>query len=120
MDLKQLEEVNFKNSILTHYGYLTFKNCINLNKIIDSDSSTLVRLNNSTFRNTGLTKYNCPDILKHMNNYNFKDSIKLETVNLNKLETLGKYNFKNCASLNEVTLSNKLEKIGFRSFENLP
>ena len=118
MDLKQLKEVNFKNSILTHYGYLTFKNCINLYKIIDSDSSTLVRLNNSTFRNTGLTKYKCPASLKHMNNYNFKDSIKLETVNLNNLETLGKENFKNCASLNEVTLSNKLEKIGFRSFEN--
>lgn len=116
MNLNNLVKVELNNSILTHYGYLTFKNCVKLNNILDSPN--LKKLNNSTFRNTGFTTYKCPDSLKEMTNYNFKDSIKLEKVNLNKLETLGKENFKNCASLNKVTLSKNLKTIGFRNFEN--
>lgn len=116
MDLNNLVKVELNKPKLKHYGYLTFKNCVKLNKI--TDSSELEKLNNSTFRNTGFTTYNCPASLKEMTNYNFKDSIQLKTVNLNNLETLGKENFKNCASLNKVTLSKNLKTIGVRSFEN--
>ena len=44
MNLNNLVKVELNKSKLTHYGYLTFKNCVKLNTI--TDSNELVRLNN--------------------------------------------------------------------------
>ncbi len=93
---------NFYGSNITSIGDNVFSNCVNLKSI---SAPYLVKVGNSTFRNTDLTSYSSG--IKEIGEYAFADNSKMTSLSLSSAElSFSANSFENCSALTTVTLNN--------------
>lgn len=66
---------------------------------------------------SGLEKVVIPDTIKYVREYAFYKDVKLKSINLENVQTIGAYAFYNCEVLNNINLD-KIYAIGKNAFEN--
>lgn len=109
-----LKKVVFEDKV-TLIGAEAFNGCTSLSEIVGADGTeksffeNLTSIGESAFKGTAITKATLSN-LTVMGNYAFKESA-LEEVSFGKKLTSGKYAFENCNNLATVTLSTTQDKI---------
>ena len=126
-ELKEIEDCCFWNNLklrtviipnsVTIIGESAFKLCHNLSSIILPTNLELIGA--SAFHGCeNLCQISFPDSVKKIGSYSFGWCKKLNSIKLNRVETIGMGAFSFCTALNTVYASPKITSIGIDAFIN--
>lgn len=124
-DLVNLQTFKYSsdNGSITEIGKSAFENCSALESFEIANTSSLNKIGEYAFANTGFRSFAIPysATVDTIESYAFAGSIHLEKITLNRdAKVIDKYAFSNCTALTEVVfaLTENLLKINDRAFEN--
>lgn len=100
---------------LKEIGEHAFEDCVALTEI-DLSKTALQEISSDAFRETGLKKVTLPASLKKIGSQAFLGTHLEEVVFSAELQEIDDEAFTGVAELTSVTLSNNIQRIGYRAF----